>query len=78
MDACITENGSTIKKTEEASKYGQMDHDTKDSGATTEPMATVEWSMLKVISMKENGSMTKLMEKGLTRKIKEVNIKELG
>jgi len=78
MDVCITVNGLTIKKMEEVFKYGQMDHDMKDNGVITEPMATVAWFTLKVIYMKVNGSTIKLMEKGHTRKIKEVNIKELG
>lgn len=62
----------------EVCKYGQMDHDMKDNGVTIELMATVAWSTLKEIFMRVNGSMTKLMEKGRTHKIKEVNIKELG
>ena len=78
MDVFTTENGSTIKKTVEVFKYGQMDHDMKDNGATTEPMVTVVWFTQRVTYTKANGSMTKLMEKGRTRKIKEVNIKELG
>jgi hypothetical protein len=78
MDVYITENGSMIRKMEEEYKYGQMDHDMKDNGAITEPTATEEWFMQKVIFMKVNGSMIKLMEKVHIRKIKEVSIKELG
>ena len=78
MDVYTTENGSTIKKMEEVFKYGQTDHDTKVNGVTTEQMVTVVWFMQKVTYMKVNGSMTKLMEKERTRRIKEVNIKELG
>ena len=55
-----------------------MVHDMKDSGVTTEPMDMEEWFMQKVIFMKENGLMIKLMEKELIRRIKEVSIKELG
>ena len=78
MDVYTTENGSTIKKMEEVFKYGQTDHDTKVNGVTTEQMVTVVWFTQRVTYTKVNGSMTKLMEKGRTRKIKEVNIKELG
>jgi hypothetical protein len=78
MDVYITENGSMIRKMEEEYKYGQMDHDMKDNGAITEPTATEEWSMQKVIFMKVNGSMIKLTEKVHIHKIKEVSIKELG
>jgi hypothetical protein len=78
MDVYITENGSMIRKMDEEYKYGQMDHDMKDNGAITEPTATEEWSMQKVIFMKVNGSMIKLTEKVHIHKIKEVSIKELG
>ena len=75
MDVYTTENGSTIKKMEEVFKYGQTDHDTKVNGVITELMVTVVWFMQKVTYMKVNGSMTKLMEKEHTLRIKEVNIK---
>jgi len=72
------ENGLTTKRMVEVYKYGQMDLDTKVSGAIIEPMGMDEWFMLKVIFMRVNGLTIKLMEKELILKIKEVNIKELG
>jgi len=65
MDVYITASGLTTKKTVEEYKYGQMVHVTKDNGVTIEQTDTDEWYMQKATSMKENGLMTKQMEKEL-------------
>jgi hypothetical protein len=67
-----------ISEKEEASKFGLMDQDTKDTGKPTKPMDMEDLYMLMEMFTKVNGKMIRPMAKELTLMLMAQSMKENG